>query len=86
MIAGVPKASGSSNIKVSYTDNRGNAYNKNIVLSDTSSPFRRTNNVNNLNGGSISSFATQNSQSAGYVSYARTNTNTQQTGITASTP
>ena len=86
MIAGVPKQGGSSNIKVSYTDKKGNSYNKNLVLADQSTSFGRANNFNNLNSARTASFATQNSQSAGYVSYARSNINTQQTGISGSTP
>lgn len=85
-IAGVPKSSGSSPIGISYTDKQGNSYTKNLYISDSSNSFTQTNTANAYvatrglnNGGS-------NSQTAGMVSYARTDLNTPQSSASAQTP
>lgn len=85
-IAGIPQSAGSSGITITYTDNRGNTYTKNVVLSDSqgsnaqrggSSFTAASRNINGAGG---------NSQSAGLISYARSSTNVGQTSTQTQTP
>lgn len=85
-IAGVPKASGSSGITITYTDNRGNTYSKIVSLSDSQRSYAQNAGSNfisatrNINGGGA------NSQSAGIISYARSDITTGQTSSVTQTP
>ena len=85
-IAGVPKASGSSGITITYTDNRGNTYTKNVALSDSQRSYAQNGGSSfisasrNINGGGA------NSQSAGIVSYARSDITTGQISSATQTP
>lgn len=81
-IAGIPKSSGSAGITVTYTDNRGNTYTKNVAFSDSQRAYAQ-------NAGSsfgLRNIGTGNSQAAGLVSFARSDTSTGQTASVTQTP